>query len=166
MPASDDALFMRVLSSSLERSIILTEDDDDVVAVFFSKGGLSRSTLSPLPFLSLFSGTRSLSSPVVLGMSSLIFSTDLMVRTPLDADNLSSGCCFPGAVTSSLLSTLMLFLLAGSPFGFVVGVEVVEVVGELFGKTVALSDGLGGCGVVTTLPPPRGTCFLTATDRL
>lgn len=166
MPNSEDALFNRVFSSSLERSIMLTEDDA-IVAVFFSKSSLSRPTLSPFPLLSLFSGTCSPSSPVVLGTSSLIFSTDLMVRTPLETVNLSSDWCFPGVVTASLLSPLILFLLTGSPLGFVVGVEVPEVVDELLGKTVALSDGLGGCGVlVTTLPPPRDICFLTATDRL
>ncbi|MPC15431.1 hypothetical protein E2C01_008223 [Portunus trituberculatus] len=70
-----------------------------------------------------------------LGAPSLIFSTDLMLRTPLEAATFSSGCCFPGVAT---VSPDILFLLTGSPFGFVVVVEAVGVVGETLGMTVAL----------------------------
>lgn len=166
VPESNDALFIKVFSSSLERSMMLTEDEA-VVGVFLSDSSLSLSAPSSLPCPSRFSDACSPSSPVVLGAPSLIFSTDLMLKTPLEAASLSSGCCFPGVTTASLCSADMLFLLDGSPLGLVVRVEVVRVVGELLGRTVALSEGLGGCGVVLpTLPPPKDTCFLTGTDRL
>ena len=102
-PESDDALFNKVFSSSLERSIMLTPDEAAAaaaVAAFLSDCGLSLPELSSLPSLSCFS-TWSPSSPF-LGAPSLIFSTDLMLRTPLEADNRSSDCCFPGVAAASL----------------------------------------------------------------
>lgn len=169
MPDSNEALFTEDFSSSLERSMILTEDEADATALL-SGGGLSLPAPSSLPCFSAFFDGCCASSPVVLGAPSLIFSTDLMLNTPLEVTSLSSACCFPGVTTGSLCSTDMLFLLAGSALGLVEEMEVVEVVGvggELLGRTVALSEGLGGCGVLLpTVPPPRDTCFLTGTDRL